>query len=235
VAYIADLVVVRIYCRYLHPIPRRLTLVQTYSKRVAVESRSGSLVSANVEPFLPVAYSFDRGAAYPHSPSMPFNTFNGLFIWEDPRDDELMFGLAVEYHTKIWEKAIELGVSRREAFFPPNYVCIHQSCAVVVLLTSVVPSSPNRSLRSPKSTDPTCLACKQSKGGWIRSTSSALLVATRSRAPYSLQSMDEICLFDSVEPQRLVPSDYITYFTGHSLYLQLLFATCITLSYLYIL
>ena len=123
-AYIADLVVVRIYRRDLHLIPRSLTLVQTYSKRVAVESRSGSLVSANVEPFLPVAYSFDRGAAYPHSPSMPFNTFNGLFIWEDPRDDELMFGLAVEYHTKIWEKAIELGVSRREAFFPPNYVRI---------------------------------------------------------------------------------------------------------------
>jgi hypothetical protein len=56
---------------------------------------------------------------------MPFNTFNGLFVWEDPRDDELLFRLTLEYHAKIWEKAIELGVSRRDdAFFPPNYVCI---------------------------------------------------------------------------------------------------------------
>jgi hypothetical protein len=56
---------------------------------------------------------------------MAFNTFNGLFIWDDPRDDELLTRLTLEYHAKIWEKAIELGVSRRDdAFFPPNYVRI---------------------------------------------------------------------------------------------------------------
>ena len=153
-----------------HPIPRSLTLVQTYSKRVAVESRSGSLVSANVEPFLPVAYSHDRGAAYPHSPSMPFNTFNGLFIWEDARDDELMFRLAVEYHTEIWEKAIELGVSRRDAFFPPNYVRLHPSCADVVLLTSVLclPVPVDHSGHSNLRTQLASLASNQKEGGSVR-------------------------------------------------------------------
>ncbi|KAH8817737.1 hypothetical protein DL96DRAFT_1715456 [Flagelloscypha sp. PMI_526] len=51
----------------------------------------------------------------------PFNTFNGLFVWDDPADDEVIVAMTVEYHNAIWKKAIELGVSRKKAYFPPNY------------------------------------------------------------------------------------------------------------------
>ena len=102
---------------------------------------------------------------------MPFNTFNGLFIWEDARDDELMFRLAVEYHMKIWEKAIELGMSRRDdAFFPPNYVRLYQSCAGVVLLTSLLclPVPIDHSGHPNIRTQLTSLASNQKEGGSVR-------------------------------------------------------------------
>ncbi|KAJ3506903.1 hypothetical protein NLJ89_g6600 [Agrocybe chaxingu] len=93
------------------------------SIKVAQQSRSGTLVSGNIEPFGTQAYSFSRGSAWPHDTAHPYNTFNGLVMWSDPRDDKILFDLTIEYHTKIWEKAIELGISRPkgEVFFPPNY------------------------------------------------------------------------------------------------------------------
>lgn len=90
-----------------------------YSKLVATQSRSGTTVGGNVEPFLAAAYSHARNSAFPHS--RPFNSFNGLFSWSDPADDQIMLNLTVEYHTKIWKKALELNVSSEDAEFPPNY------------------------------------------------------------------------------------------------------------------
>ncbi|KAK7455756.1 hypothetical protein VKT23_010788 [Stygiomarasmius scandens] len=90
-----------------------------YSTRI--QSRSGTQVTGNVEPFLQEAYGHGGESAWPHDTSKPFNTFNGLFVWEDPEDDEFMIQLTIEYHTKVWDKAIELGVSSKDAYFPPNY------------------------------------------------------------------------------------------------------------------
>ncbi|KAH6906113.1 hypothetical protein BKA70DRAFT_1499246 [Coprinopsis sp. MPI-PUGE-AT-0042] len=94
-----------------------------YSMKAAQESKSIKLVSGNIEPFGPQAYGFNRGSAWPHDPSQPFNTFNGLFMWSDAADDEVAFKLTEEYHNKIHEKAVELGISRGkdEVFYPPNY------------------------------------------------------------------------------------------------------------------
>ncbi|KAH6904400.1 hypothetical protein BKA70DRAFT_1432153 [Coprinopsis sp. MPI-PUGE-AT-0042] len=94
-----------------------------YSIKAAQQSRSIKLVTGSVPPFGPQAYSFNRGSAWPHDPSQPFNTFGGLFQWTDAEDDEVAFSLAVEYHDKIWKKGIELGISKGEGevFYPPNY------------------------------------------------------------------------------------------------------------------
>lgn len=94
-----------------------------YSVKAAQQSKSIKLVSGNIEPFGPQAYGFNRGSAWPHDPSSPYNTFNGLFMWSDPADDEIAFKLTEEYHNKIWQKAVLLGISKPqgEVFFPPNY------------------------------------------------------------------------------------------------------------------
>ncbi|KAH6903182.1 hypothetical protein BKA70DRAFT_1155463 [Coprinopsis sp. MPI-PUGE-AT-0042] len=95
-----------------------------YSIKAAQQGKSIKLVTGNIEPFGPQAYSFNRGSAWPHDPSQPFNTFNGLFMWTDPADDEVAFKLTEEYHNKIHEKAVSLGVSNRqgsEVYYPPNY------------------------------------------------------------------------------------------------------------------
>ncbi|KAH6904401.1 hypothetical protein BKA70DRAFT_1507885 [Coprinopsis sp. MPI-PUGE-AT-0042] len=94
-----------------------------YSIKAAQQSRSIKRVTGSVPPFGPQAYSFNRGSAWPHNSSEPSNTFGGLFQWSDAEDDEVAFSLVVEYHNKIWEKAIELGISKGEGevFYPPNY------------------------------------------------------------------------------------------------------------------
>ncbi|KAF9525603.1 hypothetical protein CPB83DRAFT_859281 [Crepidotus variabilis] len=94
-----------------------------YSVKLAKQSKSGTLVSGNIEPFGPQAYGFSRGSAWPHDVDHPYNTFNGLMMWSDPSDDKALFPLNVEYHTKVWNKAISLGLSKPkgQVFFPPNY------------------------------------------------------------------------------------------------------------------
>ncbi|THU99256.1 FAD-binding domain-containing protein, partial [Dendrothele bispora CBS 962.96] len=93
-----------------------------YSSLISTTSKSGIQVTGNIEPFLPSAYSHSSSSsAWPHSSSTPFNTFNGLFMWTDPEEDSMMIDLTIEYHTRVWEKAIELGVSSRGSLFPPNY------------------------------------------------------------------------------------------------------------------
>ncbi|KAH6907375.1 hypothetical protein BKA70DRAFT_1490921 [Coprinopsis sp. MPI-PUGE-AT-0042] len=98
-------------------------LAREYSIMAAQQSKSIKTLTNDLDPFGPRAYSFDRGSAWPHGPSNAYNTFTCLWQWSDASDDELAFDLTVEYHEKVWEKAIELGVSRPEgeAFFPPNY------------------------------------------------------------------------------------------------------------------
>ncbi|KAH6890861.1 hypothetical protein BKA70DRAFT_1538144 [Coprinopsis sp. MPI-PUGE-AT-0042] len=98
-------------------------LAKEYSIKAAQQSKSIRAFTNEFDPFGPRAYSFDRGSAWPHGPSNAFNTFTCLLQWSDAGDDQLAFDLAVEYHDKVWEKAIELGVSRPEgeAFYPPNY------------------------------------------------------------------------------------------------------------------
>ncbi|KAH6907376.1 hypothetical protein BKA70DRAFT_1285569 [Coprinopsis sp. MPI-PUGE-AT-0042] len=98
-------------------------LAKEYSIKAAQQSKSITFLTNNLDPFGPRAYSFNRGSAWPHGPSNPYNTFNSLWQWTDPRDDQIAFDLTVEYHDKVWERAIELGVSRPEgeAFYPPNY------------------------------------------------------------------------------------------------------------------
>lgn len=110
-------------------VPRRCSPVpQVFSGKLA--ERSGVSITANVEPFLPQAYGFNRGAAFPHSQSTPYNTFNGLVTWSDPADDAFAFNLTRQYHEAIWQKAIELGVSSPDAKFPPNYVWPPESCSI---------------------------------------------------------------------------------------------------------
>ncbi|KAH6904220.1 hypothetical protein BKA70DRAFT_1565942 [Coprinopsis sp. MPI-PUGE-AT-0042] len=96
-----------------------------YSIKAAQQSKSIKLVTGNIEPFGQQAYAFNRGSAWPHDPSAPYNTFNGLFMWSDPADDEIARSLTEEYHNKIHEKAVSLGVSKRqgepEVYYPPNY------------------------------------------------------------------------------------------------------------------
>jgi hypothetical protein len=98
-------------------------LAKEYSIKAAQQSRSITVLTNNLDPFGPRAYSFNRGSAWPHGPSNPYNTFNSLWQWTDARDDQIAFDLTVEYHDKVWERAIEMGVSRPEgeAFYPPNY------------------------------------------------------------------------------------------------------------------
>jgi hypothetical protein len=96
-----------------------------YSIKAAQQSKSIKLVTGNIEPFGQQAYSFNRGSAWPHDPSAPYNTFNGLFMWSDPADDDIARTLTEEYHNKIHEKAVALGVSKAlgepEVYYPPNY------------------------------------------------------------------------------------------------------------------
>jgi Berberine and berberine like len=96
-----------------------------YSRKAGEQSNSIKFVTGNIEPFGQQAYAFSRGSAWRHDIAAAYNTFNGVFLWSDPEDDEIARKLTEEYHTAIQEKAVELSVSKRQGgpdmFYPPNY------------------------------------------------------------------------------------------------------------------
>lgn len=96
-----------------------------YSLKAAQQSKSIKFVTGHIEPFGLQAYSFNRGSAWPHDISAPYNTFNGVFLWSDPEDDKIARRLTEEYHNRIHDKAVSLGASKAkgdpEVHYPPNY------------------------------------------------------------------------------------------------------------------
>ncbi|KAH6904203.1 hypothetical protein BKA70DRAFT_1193475 [Coprinopsis sp. MPI-PUGE-AT-0042] len=100
-------------------------LLQSTRSRLPQQSKSIKLVTGNIEHSVNKLTRFNRGSAWPHDPSAPYNTFNGLFMWSDPADDEIARALTEEYHNKITRRPSRLvcrsdRVSQRYTTLP-NY------------------------------------------------------------------------------------------------------------------